>query len=333
MKKSVYKDMYEKESCICVHVYSGITSRCVSLIQTYELARRYRIPNIIVIWQLEKWCNIKYEDVFAKEQFPDVNLAVLDYKFFPPDWGEGVKSYLKKGQIAKVVSCLGQWALYFTRACYNRKAERLMEYFRKNNTYVRYDPDEKNGWEGKAYEQWGLKCWNRVKGCLENRVNFCAGIYCGMIRGDDLKNQGDPSTIIFDRKYTELAKNIILSGGEVNWIGVHVRRTDHNDSIRESTIDCFKEKMKEAIADSQEVRFFLATDDKEVERELGAMFQGRVFTYENKVWGRNSRSGMESAIIDFLCLSKCKYILGSFNSVFSNFAAMYGNTELIVCRK
>lgn len=333
MKKSVYRDMYEKENCICVHVYSGITSRCVSLIQAYELAKRYRIPNVIVIWQLEKWCNIKYEDVFAKEQFPDVNLAVLNYKFFPPDWGDGVKSYLRKGQIAKVVSCLGQWALYFARACYNRKAERLMDYFKQNDTYVRYDPDENIGWEGKAYEEWGLTCWRRVKGYLENRVNFCAGIYCGMMRGEDLENRGDPSAIIFDRKYTEVANSVILSGGGVNWIGVHVRRTDHNDSIRESTIDCFTEKMKAAVEGNQDVRFFLATDDKEVERELCEAFPERVFTYRNKVWGRNSRSGMESAVVDFLCLSRCRYILGSFNSVFSSFAAEYGNTELVVCRK
>lgn len=332
MKKSVYRDMYEKENCICIHVYSGITSRCVSLTQAYELAKRYRIPNMIVIWQLEKWCNIKYEDVFAKEQFPDVNLGVLNYQFFPPDWGEGVKAYLKKGQIGKLFSCLGQWALYFARACYNRKAERLMDYFRRNNTYVRYDPDENTGWEGKAYEEWGLTCWSRVKGYLENRVNFCAGIYCGMMRGEDLENQGDASSILFDRKYTELADSVVSDGGQ-GWVGVHVRRTDHNDSIKESTLDCFTEKMKEAIADDQEVRFFLATDDREVERELCETFPERVFTCRNKVWGRNSRSGMESAIVDFLCLSKCRYILGSFNSVFSSFAAEYGNKELVVCRK
>lgn len=332
MKKSVYRDMYEKENCICVHVYSGITSRCISLMQAYEMAKRYRIPNVIVIWQLEKWCNIKYEDVFAKEQFPDVNLAVLNYKFFPPDWGEGVKAYLKKGQIGKVVSCLGQWALYFGRTCYNRKAERLMDYFKQKDTYVRFDPDEKTGWEGEAYAEWGLACWNRVKGYLENRVNFCAGIYCGMIRGDDLENSEDPSTIIFDRKYTELAESVMAGGGQ-DWVGVHVRRMDHTESIRESTLDCFVEKMKEAQADNQEVRFFLATDDKEVERELKGIFPGRIFTYQNKVWGRNSKSGMESAIVDSLCLSKCGYILGSFNSVFSTFSAMYGGRELIVCRK
>lgn len=333
MKKSVYKDMYEKENCICVHVYSGITSRCVSLMQAYELAKRYQIPNVIVIWQLEKWCNIRYEDVFAKEQFSDVNLGVLNYKFFPPDWGDGMKVYLKRGQIGKLLTCLGQWALYFARACYNRKTERLMNYFKQCDTYVRFDPNEETGWEGKAYEEWGLTCWNRVKGYLENRVNFCAGIYCGMMRGEDSENQGDPSTVVFDRKYTKLADSLKIGEGGQEWVGVHVRRTDHNDSIRESTLDCFIEKMKKALADNREVRFFLATDDKEVERELERIFPGRIFTYQNKVWGRNSKSGMESAVVDFLCLSRCRYILGSFNSVFSTFSAMYGGVELIVCRK
>lgn len=78
---------------------------------------------------------------------------------------------------------------------------------------------------------------------------------------------------------------------------------------------------------------FLATDDRSVEEELKKAFPGRIVTYSDKTWGRNSKSGMESAIIDCLCLSRCNYILGSFCSVFSKFAAGYGNTELIICRK
>lgn len=91
--------------------------------------------------------------------------------------------------------------------------------------------------------------------------------------------------------------------------------------------------MKEIIADHETVRFFLATDDRDVENELSRVFPGRIYTYSNKTWGRNSRLGMESAIVDCLCLSRCDYILGSYQSVFSKFSTMYGNIELIVCRK
>lgn len=114
---------------------------------------------------------------------------------------------------------------------------------------------------------------------------------------------------------------------------MHVRRTDHKASIEESTLDSFITKMNEAIADYESVRFFLATDDHDVEEELKKVFPGCIYTYSNKTWGRNNKSGMESAIVDCLCLSRCDYILGSYQSVFSKFSAMYGNIELIVCKK
>ena len=330
LKKPVYKVMHGTETCMCIHVYSGITSRCKSLIQAYELAKRYRIPNMVIIWQLDKWCNIKYEEVFAKEQFPDVHLAVITYKFFPPDFGEGMKEYMKRGEFGKLFHCLREWIFYFVRKCSNREAERLMDYFKRKHTYIRFDPSNEIGWNGKAYEQWSLGCWNRVKDYLEKGVSFCAGIYCGLVFGNDVEKPGDPAFIIFDRKYTDIVDGIV--SGE-NWVGVHVRRTDHQVSIKESTLDCFIEKMKESAAENNKVRFFLATDDKEVEKELCASFPGRIFTYRNKVWGRGSKSGMESAIVDLLCLSRCGYILGSSASVFSDFAAIYGNCELVVCRK
>lgn len=330
IKKSFTGAAWKKDKCICVHVYSGITSRCISLAQAYSLAKQYDIPNLVVIWQLEKWCNIKYNDVFDKNQFKDINLTVMNYKFFPSDWGEGVKEYVRKGQIGKVFYCLGQWVLYFARKIYNCRAEGLMNYFREKETYVRYDPETEIGWSGKVYEDWLMNCWNRVKGYLEGKVNFCAGIYCGLIKGEE--ECLDTSEIIFRDKFNKIA-NVLVPKGGGTWIGIHVRRTDHKASIEESTLGSFINKMNDAIADYEGVRFFLATDDHDVEEDLNRVFPGRVFTYCNKTWGRNSKSGMESAIIDCLCLSRCDYILGSYRSVFSKFSALYGDIELIICRK
>lgn len=324
--------IWKKERCICVHVYSGITSRCISLSQAYYLAKKYNISNVIVIWQLEKWCNIKYDDVFDKEQFKDVNLIVMNYKFFPPNWGEGVKAYVRKGQIGKVLSCLREWVLYLARKLYNCRAQRLMDYFREKDTYVRYDPPAEIGWDGKAYGEWIIGCWKRIKQYLEKKVNFCAGIYCGLIKDEEMEESVDISVLIFRDKFYKIANALVPKGGGT-WIGVHVRRTDHRASIEESTLDSFICKMKEIMADHEAVRFFLATDDRDVEKELSRVFPGRIYTYSNKTWGRNSRLGMESAIVDCLCLSRCDCILGSYQSVFSKFSTMYGNIELIVCRK
>lgn len=47
------------------------------------------------------------------------------------------------------------------------------------------------------------------------------------------------------------------------------------------------------------------------------------------MWGRDSKKAMVGGIVDCLCLSKCKMILGSYSSVFSNFAAKCGRIEMI----
>lgn len=49
---------------------------------------------------------------------------------------------------------------------------------------------------------------------------------------------------------------------------------------------------------------------------------------QNKVWGRDSKKQC-GGILDCLCLSKCKVILGSCGSVFSDFAAKCGGIEII----
>lgn len=214
IKNLLVGPVWKKEGCMCVHVYSGITSRCISLIQAYYLAKRNNISNLIIIWQLEKWCNIKYADVFDKNQFKDINLTVMNYKFFPPNWGEGVKEYVRKGQIGKVFYCLGQWILYFARKIYNCKAESLMDYFKAKDTYVRYDPETEIGWSGKAYEDWLTSCWNRIKGYLKEKVNFCAGIYCGLIRGEEESmSLSNPSVLLFQEKYNTIVDSIVLRGG------------------------------------------------------------------------------------------------------------------------
>ncbi len=47
--------------------------------------------------------------------------------------------------------------------------------------------------------------------------------------------------------------------------------------------------------------------------------------------GQSLHEGGYSAIVDCLCLSMCNYILGSTTSVFSRFAAEYGEIRLYEC--
>lgn len=48
---------------------------------------------------------------------------------------------------------------------------------------------------------------------------------------------------------------------------------------------------------------------------------------------RNTKEGMEAAILDLYGLSMCKKVYGSANSSFSKFAADFGDSEYVELRK
>lgn len=113
-------------------------------------------------------------------------------------------------------------------------------------------------------------------------------------------------------------------------VGMHIRRTDHAEAISKSPLELFYQKIEEILQNNGAEKIFLATDDLNVEQKLCGEFEGRVFCYHGKKFGRNSKSGMQDGLIDMLALSKCREIYGSYGSTFSKMASYLGNCELIV---
>lgn len=120
-------------------------------------------------------------------------------------------------------------------------------------------------------------------------------------------------------------------------IGLHIRRTDHAGAIKNSPLSLFIEKMNEEIAlhdkNNTKTNFFLATDDKETEKELIQLFGERIIINQNKAFDRDSAKGVQDAFIDVACLSKTSKIYGSHASSFSETAAKMGGIKLIICEK
>ena len=142
-------------------------------------------------------------------------------------------------------------------------------------------------------------------------------------------SSGIYEVIKFKEEYVTATDNII--NGDM--VGIHIRRTDHELCKKISTVEMFVEKMDNEIAGNNSVKFFLSTDDKEVENELfGKYGEDRIMVQSDKKWGRTSKEEMISGIIDCLCLSKCKKIYGSFSSQFSGFAAEYGNIPIEIIK-
>jgi hypothetical protein len=104
-------------------------------------------------------------------------------------------------------------------------------------------------------------------------------------------------------------------------VSVHIRRTDQVTSIAHSKTENFIALMEKEIQANPEVKFFLATDDKDEEALLRKTFPGRIVSNENRTLRRDSLDGMYDALLDLYCLSACKKIIGSYCSSFTDTAA------------
>lgn len=116
-------------------------------------------------------------------------------------------------------------------------------------------------------------------------------------------------------------------------VGLHIRRTDNKNAIEYSSTDLFIDKMEALLKNNPETRFFLATDDPQLEDDLCKRFGSTILTQKSKDLDRNSKKAIEDAVVDLYSLSQTQLILGSYWSSFSNVAAEINKKELIIISK
>jgi len=121
----------------------------------------------------------------------------------------------------------------------------------------------------------------------------------------------------------------VSAGFASDTIGVHIRRGDHPTAAERSPEKIFVEKMSVEIERDPHARFFLCTDDSEVERRFKEAFGSRVRTHSREK-SRSAPEGVRSALVDLYCLSRTRKIIGSYQSSFSEVAARLGGVELSV---
>lgn len=113
-------------------------------------------------------------------------------------------------------------------------------------------------------------------------------------------------------------------------VSVHIRRTDQIHSIAYSRTENFIELMNREIEANPDVKFFLATDDRDEEALLRKTFPGRIVSNENRTLRRDSQEGMYDALLDLYCLASCKKIIGSYCSSFTDTAASLGGIPKLI---
>lgn len=103
-------------------------------------------------------------------------------------------------------------------------------------------------------------------------------------------------------------------------IGVHIRRTDHHTVAAFSPEQGFVDIMNAELRQNPQTKFFLATDSPEILSRFTGLFGERVL-WHPKTYDRGSPQGIQDALVDLLCLSQTKKIIGSGLSSFSETAA------------
>jgi hypothetical protein len=110
-------------------------------------------------------------------------------------------------------------------------------------------------------------------------------------------------------------------------VGVHIRGTDNAEAAERSPLEAFLTRMGQEVDRDPEVRFFLATDDPATERLVKERFPGQLATIP-KEFARDKAAGVRAALVDLLVLSRCRWILGSHWSSFTNMAAELGGVQV-----
>jgi len=87
------------------------------------------------------------------------------------------------------------------------------------------------------------------------------------------------------------------------------------------------ENIKKEISINPKIRFFIATEDKETEDKFKKMFGKRIISYPKKTRTKEQEGAVKEALIELLLLSKCKKILGSFRSTFTELPWFLGECK------
>ena len=115
-------------------------------------------------------------------------------------------------------------------------------------------------------------------------------------------------------------------------IGVHIRRTDNVDSIRQSPTELFIDAIDRELQANPATTIFLATDSEAIKDEMRRRYGERVLTATEEA-DRDSIEGIRGGIVDMFALSRTDKIYGSFQSSFSELASQIGGVELQILSK
>lgn len=313
-----------------VYVFSGLTSRCRTLVHAYYIMKENKNQKkLVIVWPLEWACGIHFREVFADEIFSDINFRVIEIggKRFFDSTMDGIVACMKNRKYGQAIKAVFLHSMDYIYKIITQIRNKVPA-FLFGKCFFDLTPPKETGWFSENALKYTKYISDKIQKALFEGRKIYIKAYNGILFDMD-REKLDYSVIRFREEYWNKVKETVGSGG--GYIGVHIRRTDHRIAIEESDTDSFIRKIDEICEKMPSMKIFLATDDKKEEQTLRNIYGNRLIVQSNKKWGRAGSEEMKSSVIDCLCLSRCECILGSSGSSYSSFAAKYGKKELFIC--
>lgn len=133
--------------------------------------------------------------------------------------------------------------------------------------------------------------------------------------------------LLLKNAISERIDQIACSFSQERTIGIHLRRTDNIDSIKNSPLSLFVIRMDQELALNPNIHFYVASDSLNEKLELKKQYGDRIIMSLKEVQ-RNNKDGIIDALIELYILSRTCKIYGSAHSSFSSLAAGIGGVEL-----
>lgn len=280
----------------------GLGNRMRVAASAYAMAKRTGIP-MRVLWTKQWGMNCRFDDLFTLT--PD-----------PSAQGAGSSFSLRDAR--------GFEKLLFARPTLkNLHAPRLLQ--RLCYRHIIYAPQiwylNRDGFDYEA--------WFRQGGTLMTAYrDFCPWT------SDDLRllfRPNDDVRRLIDERCRDFTANTI---------GIHIRRTDHQQAIDESPLELFIEAIdreqesssRMAAYDGAPFSIYLATDDEATKAALRRRYGKRVITSEAEAT-RESTDGIRDALVEMYALSRTRQIYGSAGSTFSPIAACLGDVPITILQR
>lgn len=115
-------------------------------------------------------------------------------------------------------------------------------------------------------------------------------------------------------------------------IGLHIRRTDNIESIKESPTQLFYDAVDKELEANPSTHIYLATDDQYTKQLFAQRYGSQRITTAHNQASRNNTQGIEDAVVEMYALSRVNHIFGSAGSSFSTIAASLGDAPITILR-